>query len=293
MRALARTVVLSASCLALTPLDLVGQQANEIGAELNRLVSEGGNESRMNDGVLHLRNGNGWIRTRRIFADFMLSAEVRLVSANTELSIGIPTINTLPEWPKRGYRLRLGSVKPAELVSSGYDLKRQDPRSISTSVGEWHAVTIVAKGPRLEISIDGQTMGTYAIEVLAGSLLFQAAGDDAEVRKISFDTLDQEGVFVNKEKSSRSDFVSPKLVKEVRPTYPKTAMGNDVQGWVGSEAVVPADGSVGGVWLTKLLHAELEHAGLDALRKWRFTPAVLNGASVPSIIQIEMSFTLK
>jgi TonB family protein len=220
-------MVVLAAVVLLIPLAAAAQDPPV--PDLDRLVAEGGSATRVRDGVLRVRKGSGWVRTRRIFADFTLSAEVRLISAKSQV----------------------------------------------------------------EIAINGQPAGRYTIDVLAGSLLFQATGDDAEVRSLSYAALPPTGVLANAEYKKQPDFNTPKLVKEAKPSYSRNAMAAKVQGTVHYEAVVLADGSVGGIWLTKLLHPELEHSGLAAVRKWLFTPGILNGSAVPVIIDIEMSFTLK
>jgi outer membrane biosynthesis protein TonB len=43
----------------------------------------------------------------------------------------------------------------------------------------------------------------------------------------------------------------------------------------------------------KLLDPELEHAGLQAIRQWKFAPGQLNGAPADLKVEIEMSFSLR
>jgi len=38
--------------------------------------------------------------------------------------------------------------------------------------------------------------------------------------------------------------------------------------------------------------ALLEQAGLDAVRKWRFTPTLLNGTAVPVVMTVTVNFAL-
>jgi len=46
------------------------------------------------------------------------------------------------------------------------------------------------------------------------------------------------------------------------------------------------------VRLTSLLDPGLEHTSLDAIRKWKFTPARLNGVPLASLVEIEMSYDI-
>jgi len=140
------------------------------------------------------------------------------------------------------------------------------------SVGDWHVVKLIAKGSQLETWIDDARAGTYEIDIPAGSLLFQAAGDDAEVRNVTLDAPTPSGVIRPEEYEQRPGFTAPQLVTEVKPKYTANARANKVQGKVWLEAVVLTDGSVGGVWLTQLLHPELEHSALLELRRAPRTP---------------------
>jgi hypothetical protein len=174
-------LVAAVACATFTAIAESAPLEKPLPPELNRLVAERSARSQLRDGVLHLRQGGGWVRTRRIFGDFALSAEIRLTSPKTELSMGVRTINVDDEWPRRGYRLRISSVAPATLTASGYKMRQLQTASVTPSAGVWHEVTLIAKGPQLETLIDGAPAGTYSLEILAGSLLFEVAGDDAEV----------------------------------------------------------------------------------------------------------------
>jgi protein TonB len=92
---------------------------------------------------------------------------------------------------------------------------------------------------------------------------------------------------------NQPDLVLPKLVRDVKPNYSRNAMASKTQGNINYEAIVLTDGTVGAVRLTSLLHPELEHAGLEAIRQWKFTPARRGGSVIPLIVEIEMSFMLR
>jgi TonB family protein len=120
----------------------------------------------------------------------------------------------------------------------------------------------------------------------------QTTGGDAEVKALALEAPGATGVVRADDYEGRSEFVSPKLRREVKPNYTANTIAGKVQGIVNLEAVVLEDGSVGPVRLTSLLYAELEHTALEAVRQWKFDPARLNGSRVPTVVDIEMSFTL-
>jgi periplasmic protein TonB len=68
-------------------------------------------------------------------------------------------------------------------------------------------------------------------------------------------------------------------------------MSRGIEGRVDLHATVLGDRTVGSVRIKKWLDPELEHAALAAVRQWRFRPATRNGVPIPSIVEIEMTFT--
>lgn len=92
---------------------------------------------------------------------------------------------------------------------------------------------------------------------------------------------------------SEPGITTPSLIHEVKPAYTVAAMRSRVQGTVTIMAVVQADGSVGAIRIVRALHPELDAQAVQAAQQWRFTPATLNGAPVPVIVAIDLSFKLK
>jgi TonB family protein len=86
----------------------------------------------------------------------------------------------------------------------------------------------------------------------------------------------------------------PKVIKEVKPEYPVAAKRARIQGTVGMDVVVLADGTVGQVTVTRSLDQTygLDEAAVTAVRQWQFEPGKKDGKPVPVQVEIEMSFTL-
>jgi protein TonB len=88
---------------------------------------------------------------------------------------------------------------------------------------------------------------------------------------------------------------TPKLVKEVKPNYKAQAMADKIQGRIALEAVVQTDGTVGDVRIMKSLDPSpngLDEEAVSCLKKWTFTPGKKDGADVPVVIEVEMSFSM-
>jgi TonB family protein len=85
--------------------------------------------------------------------------------------------------------------------------------------------------------------------------------------------------------------VANKLIYHVPPKYPPIAKAAGIQGTVKLDAVIGKDGTVKEL---KVLsgHPLLVKAAIDAVRKWRFKPTLLNGVPVEVETAIEVNFGL-
>jgi len=246
------------------------------------------------DGVLRISKTHGWIRTRGILSDFVLTAEFSLASADTEAEIGIRTVHVQGEWPRRGYRIGLSSRQPAaEMRASSAPMTKvsgKDAPALTVSV--WHHLTVLAAGPLITVTLNRDVVGVYEIRSQCGAVLFTARKGAIEFRNVSLKSAPLEIPDVTEFKT-RKEFQAPKLVREVKPNYTPGAMGRRVQGIVKYKAVILVDGTVGQVILTQALDPELEQQGLYALQHWKFEPARLNGQTLAVVADVELSFTLK
>lgn len=87
------------------------------------------------------------------------------------------------------------------------------------------------------------------------------------------------------------DIAEPRKIVDVKPVYPQAAQDAKVQGVVILEVVID---TTGGIRDAKVLRSlpMLDQAALDAVKQWRFTPTLLNGAPQEVIMTVTMSFTL-
>jgi len=87
------------------------------------------------------------------------------------------------------------------------------------------------------------------------------------------------------------DVREPKKIVDVPPVYPAIAQTARKEGVVILEAVINERGVVERV---KVLRSEplLDGAAVDAVRKWRYTPTLLNGTPVSVLMTITIRFTL-
>jgi protein TonB len=89
-----------------------------------------------------------------------------------------------------------------------------------------------------------------------------------------------------------SGIKAPDKVVNVVPTYPPLARAAQVEGLVIIEAVIDASG---GVTSARVLrgHTLLDQAALDAVQRWKFKPATLNGEAIPVVMTVTVQFKLQ
>ncbi len=78
-----------------------------------------------------------------------------------------------------------------------------------------------------------------------------------------------------------ADLSSPVATTKVDPAYPLELMRQNVSGTVILQAVILADGTVGRVRVLRSVDDRLDQFASDAIAKWKFQPATINGAPVP------------
>jgi protein TonB len=90
--------------------------------------------------------------------------------------------------------------------------------------------------------------------------------------------------------------MTPKLIKDVKPSYRAGAMRAKISGRIVLEAVVKIDGTVGDVRVIRSLDDNkygMDDEAISTVKQWKFEPGKKDGEAVPVLIEIEMSFTLK
>jgi periplasmic protein TonB len=84
----------------------------------------------------------------------------------------------------------------------------------------------------------------------------------------------------------------PRKVFHVAPVYPDIARAAGITGVVILEAVIGEDGRVRDVRVLRSVPL-LDQAAADAVRRWVFTPTLLNGQPVPVVMTVTVGFALR
>jgi protein TonB len=88
------------------------------------------------------------------------------------------------------------------------------------------------------------------------------------------------------------DIREPEKIVDAAPVYPPLALASGVEGVVILEATLDEHGNVDRL---KVLRSAplLDEAALQAVRRWRYTPTLLNGTPVPVLMTITVRFSLR
>lgn len=84
----------------------------------------------------------------------------------------------------------------------------------------------------------------------------------------------------------------PKKIVEVAPVYPAIAIAARVEGVVILEATLDERGHVDRLRVLRSVPL-LDEAALQAVRRWRYTPTLLNGTPVPVLMTVRVRFSLR
>ena len=84
----------------------------------------------------------------------------------------------------------------------------------------------------------------------------------------------------------------PELVKKVEPPYPELARRSKIQGVVILEAVITKEGNVEEVKVLRSLHPMMDQAAVNAVKQWKYKPAMLNGRPVKVYFTVTVNFKL-
>jgi protein TonB len=91
----------------------------------------------------------------------------------------------------------------------------------------------------------------------------------------------------------KAGMTPPQVVARVQPRYTEAARKAGVQGTVIVEAIIDEQGRVTNLRVTKSLPMGLDQAAVDAVRQWRFKPALLGTRPVKIFWALTVNFQLQ
>ena len=87
--------------------------------------------------------------------------------------------------------------------------------------------------------------------------------------------------------------VPPRLIHREDPEYPPEARKQGVMGTVLLEVLIRGDGTPDIQRVVRSVGYGLDASAIDAVSRWRFAPALLDGTPIDRTVKIEVSFNLR
>ena len=155
------------------------------------------------DGVLKVNGGSGWLRSRDTFGDFVLTMEFRFLEPEAPSGIFVRTGPTSNDdengWPDNGYQVQcmdtatgdipLGQLMPYGAPPFEHEFDREALLRAYKPTGEWHTYEITAEGENLWVRLNGELITTAtSIKQLRGHIGIQAERGLLEFRRIEVAT---------------------------------------------------------------------------------------------------------
>ncbi len=169
------------------------------GLNLDNWVIENDGQFSVEDGVIKVDRGTGWLRSADVFSDFTLLMEFRFQEAEANSGIFVRTGPTSNDdengWPNNGYQVQCmdiitGKAPLATLIPYGAPpfKPKSDLDALAKAykpLGEWQTYEITCAGETLEVKLNDILITTAtSIKNLKGHIGIQGEHGLVEFRKI-------------------------------------------------------------------------------------------------------------
>ncbi len=169
------------------------------GLDLDNWVIENDGQFSVEDGVIKVDRGTGWLRSADVFSDFPLLMEFRFQEAEANSGIFVRTGPTSNDdengWPNNGYQVQCmdiitGKAPLATLIPYGAPpfKPKSDLDALAKAykpLGEWQTYEITCAGETLEVKLNDIRITTAtSIKNLTGHIGIQGEHGLVEFRKI-------------------------------------------------------------------------------------------------------------
>ena len=158
------------------------------------------------DGTLRVEGPSGWLRSERQYADFLLRAEFRFLTADADSGLFVRAVGDaifMRGWPGNSYQVQLRvPTTPSFLPPVGGILRHGTApgetvldtalvEKVFTGVGEWQTIDVDVRGDRLVVRYNG-TEVTRAGHILnsPGHIGIQGETGALEFRSIEISEQD-------------------------------------------------------------------------------------------------------
>ena len=167
-----------------------------------------GGQFSVEDGVLKVNRGTGWLRSSDMFGDFVLTTEFRFLEEAANSGIFVRTASTSQDdedgWPDNGYQIQCKDIITVrdsndtllgDMIDYGappfeHEFNLEAMREAYNPTGEWQTYEITAQGETLEVRLNGTLITTAtSIKNLTGHVGIQGEHGLVEFRKIQVEEI--------------------------------------------------------------------------------------------------------
>jgi len=177
-----------------------GQRAISLfnGHDLSGWSIQNNGQFLVEDGLLKINRGTGWLRSNKSYGDFILTMEFRFLEKDANSGIFVRTGPTSKEdengWPDNGYQVQckdtLEGIPLAYLIPYGAppfeaESDMEALKKAYRPAGQWHVYEIKAEGEQLWVKLNGILITTAtSIKNLKGHIGIQGELGLLEFRRI-------------------------------------------------------------------------------------------------------------
>jgi hypothetical protein len=154
----------------------------------------------LRNGLLHVKQAPGWLKSANRYADFILRVEFRFLSDDADSGIFVRAVADRsfgPGWPSNAYQVQLrnpvgesqfppvGGVFRHGLPAGDTAFDPADAARLSLGTGVWQTLEIEARGESLTVRLNGELL-TRATGIVnpSGYIGIQAETGELEFRAI-------------------------------------------------------------------------------------------------------------
>jgi TonB family protein len=194
-----------------------------------------------------------------------------------------------------------GQTRKVRIVKSISDLDR----AARDAVEQWRFEPVLVNGVATDVAATLVLKFGFRRDATPGDDLELAAfdlgrGDDVEADRAirrALASMREEAEAFNRVATglsllAKGKVTPPQKIKDVKPVYPPLAQEARAKGVVGVEAVLDEAGKITRARVTTSIPM-LDQAALDAVKRWEFSPATVDGAPVPIRVLVMVNFTLE
>ncbi len=163
-------VAVVATCLLAVPKVALGADADKDeegfvslfdGKSLDGWHLMNGAKFVVEDGVIKHNTGNGWLRSDKEYADYILRLEFRFLKAKQDGGVFLRAGKEGKDWPDRKYEVQVENTRRmATIFNAKNNLNVEQTQKALKPTGEWNEYDIKVVGPRIEVRLNGELVST-------------------------------------------------------------------------------------------------------------------------------------